>query len=941
MMISSLQKNSQVLDYNTKVLKIENESDSNQQEETVDDVIYLIKYKKETVPLTSPHSTNAVVATKVHTIQLRHLTFEHLVSRLCSAYDDDDDDDDTFIKCSEKKTTFATIMLETFRSYATPQQLLQAIIKEHQVINSSPTNSDARKYKLNRSLEEAIHQWLAKYFDCDFNMKKKHENALSEILLRFANNRIKEVPEDEEGRDLEVEMRLKFLNFVIEKMNKTNKEEIIEANQLERIDARFLDIHDELQDIHLDGDGNYIACKQMIQGDEIHPMFIAEQLTIVDAKLFLQIPPHMFLEIVSSPEKPSLIQATIDQFNKVVHAVEATCLCSRLTSRQRKIVLCKWIQVASYCRDKKNFTSMHAVKSALTTTSLVRLYKLWSSVPDVYRNLFEELKTTNVKSLILKTGTTQEMDRTSRLLKKEGVKRRIMTNNDQILYGTIPYLGSVFHDIIYLSEALKKRVGKNNDKINFSKCRKEFDILAQLHLWQATCKRYKKINNSPMFFSWIESIVKISDDEKYKLSNKIEPQVNNSNTEPQQKSTNNESRSFSLTTGILTTSDVLINSLDTNGSTEPVESNKSTSPSFLDEKKISQEGRKRIMVRLLNSEQSANSEVVKEQLYTLDPNHRTTTVIKQLLEVFELKIDEVSKYSLYQILSAEKVFKIPDGANVYYAMNWKSNDSLVVLLENGIELKKFSNLIKQSTPTPYANDKKSHSRGFSSSSLLETIAKSPIRSIVNHITTLSSGSYDLTSQTKESSHRRVSSDVSLLQLSSNCRIASNEETDSSSIKGLSKKMKDLVYYPNKKKLSKNDLNNLDNTSLSPSGSKTLPRLRNKDNSWRMKYSPKFLRKLHHSVSDYDVVLDDCEESNFEKNILKQTKVGSKDIRKKTKLHDSNWKSDPCLLENDDSFDKKTKIPAIVIERTSIVKKSSKNKKVDLIVKRHSSLETSF
>ena len=45
---------------------------------------------------------------------------------------------------------------------------------------------------------------------------------------------------------------------------------------------------------------------------------------------------------------------------------------------------------------------MHAVKSALTTTSLERLYKLWSSLPDVYKNLFNELKTTNVKSLILK-----------------------------------------------------------------------------------------------------------------------------------------------------------------------------------------------------------------------------------------------------------------------------------------------------------------------------------------------------------------------------------------------------------------------------------------------------------------------------------------------------------------------------------------------------------
>ena len=67
--------------------------------------------------------------------------------------------------------------------------------------------------------------------------------------------------------------------------------------------------------------------------------------------------------------------------------------------------------------------------------------------------------------LTLQTGATQEMDRTSRLLKKEGVKRRVMTNSDQLLYGTIPYLGSVFHDIIYLSEALKKRVGKNNVRI--------------------------------------------------------------------------------------------------------------------------------------------------------------------------------------------------------------------------------------------------------------------------------------------------------------------------------------------------------------------------------------------------------------------------------------------------------------------------------------------
>ena len=74
---------------------------------------------------------------------------------------------------------------------------------------------------------------------------------------------------------------------------------------------------------------------------------------------------------------------------------------------------------------------------------------------------------------------------------------------------------------------------------------------------------------------------------------------------------------------------------------------------------------------------------------------------------------------------------------------------------------RIANTKKQSSPTLNTSKNKYHSRGFSSSSLLETLAVSPIRNIVNHITTSSSGSYDVT---KEAGHKRVSSDVSLLQV---------------------------------------------------------------------------------------------------------------------------------------------------------------------------------
>ena len=76
-----------------------------------------------------------------------------------------------------------------------------------------------------------MHQWLVKYFNYDFNEQKNNEeNNLLESLLRFAQDRLKKVPEDEEGRDLEVNMRQKFLNFVTLKMEEIDKEEVTEKN---------------------------------------------------------------------------------------------------------------------------------------------------------------------------------------------------------------------------------------------------------------------------------------------------------------------------------------------------------------------------------------------------------------------------------------------------------------------------------------------------------------------------------------------------------------------------------------------------------------------------------------------------------------------------------------------------------------------------------------
>lgn len=89
-----------------------------------------------------------------------------------------------------------------------------------------------------------------------------------------------------------------------------------------------------------------------------------------------------------------------------------------------------------------------------------------------------------------------------------------------ISHGTIPYLGTFLTDLTMVDTAIPDTTA--DGLINFDKRRKEFEVLAQIKLFQGAANSYQ-IANDPRFERWFESLMVLDDREAYELSCNLEP----------------------------------------------------------------------------------------------------------------------------------------------------------------------------------------------------------------------------------------------------------------------------------------------------------------------------------------------------------------------------------------------------------------------------------
>ncbi|XP_060037762.1 ral guanine nucleotide dissociation stimulator-like 3 isoform X4 [Erinaceus europaeus] len=204
---------------------------------------------------------------------------------------------------------------------------------------------------------------------------------------------------------------------------------------------------------------------------------VAEQLTLLDAELFSRVRACECLGSVwSQRDRPGVagssptVRATVTQFNAVTGWVLGSVLGEPgLATPLRALRLEKWIRIAQRCRELKNFSSLHAILSALQSNPIYRLKRSWGAVSREPLSAFKKLS--QIFSDENNYFSCREI--LSQEEAAEGPPDQGSAPGDPpspLPPGPVPYLGTFLTDLVMLDTALPDTL--EPELINFEKRRK-------------------------------------------------------------------------------------------------------------------------------------------------------------------------------------------------------------------------------------------------------------------------------------------------------------------------------------------------------------------------------------------------------------------------------------------------------------------------------------
>nr|XP_060615760.1 ral guanine nucleotide dissociation stimulator-like 3 [Anolis sagrei ordinatus] len=434
----------------------------------------------------------------------------------------------------------------------------------------------------------------------------------------------------------------------------------------------------------------------------------AEQLTLMDANLFRAVRLFRCLGCVWSQRDkkenqhiaPS-VRATVAQFNAVTNCVIASVLGDlALRSPQRAQLLEKWISIAQRCRDLRNFSSLHAILSALQSNSIYRLKRTWAAVNKDSRGAFRKLSQIfseddnhlNCREILLQEcGLQGSCDgcHSPQMSTQASLKLKLQTKP---LAPTIPYLGTFLTDLIMLDTALPDFVEGN--LINFEKRRKEAAILFLIHQLQESCQGYS-LHPNPSFCKAFHQHLQLSEEQSYRISRMIEPPADSCPNSPKLHRSLTK-RFSSLLLGTETSASLPSPEkpgMSPLGScSSPNAGNVSSAPCSptwgpptiknlptsqtraypvfevpLPSPTLKQRGSEARIIRVSMDNEHGNGNLYRSIVIT--SQDKTTAVVQRALQKHNLEGDTPGDYQLLQLLEDGQELLIPGGSNVFYAMN--------------------------------------------------------------------------------------------------------------------------------------------------------------------------------------------------------------------------------------------------------------------------------
>ncbi|RDD43479.1 Ral guanine nucleotide dissociation stimulator-like 1 [Trichoplax sp. H2] len=422
-------------------------------------------------------------------------------------------------KQQENDPSFANILLCTYKTFTTPEELLDLILMRYRQLNdvdddhNDPDEDEtAKEYAeaTQKCLRNFIYSWIEEY-PADFDQHPDYPRLNK--LIEFGRNVMK---------------------------NEKLIERLVECQHSFQSSHQGTASTNEDDDAESDCSSNCGSASSLsLDFLSIPTANFAEQLTLLDAELFRKVTPHQCLGGIwakrnkdDGNELTGSVTATIKQFNRVLFSVVTTILNyggDSSTPHLRGKIISKWIDIAQECRILKNFSSSKAIITGLHFSPIHRLKKSWQNVNKDKIEIFEDLlmlfsEENNQKlsrDVLWKEGTAKFSEVTGSGLRRLSRRRRRKSRPElpMVPQGTVPYLGTFLTDLTMLDTA---NADMTEDKlINFEKKRREFEVIAKVKLLQATAKNYMIVADKE-FRRWLRSLDLLTEDESFCLSTDIE-----------------------------------------------------------------------------------------------------------------------------------------------------------------------------------------------------------------------------------------------------------------------------------------------------------------------------------------------------------------------------------------------------------------------------------
>ncbi|XP_075946748.1 ral guanine nucleotide dissociation stimulator-like 1 isoform X1 [Anarhichas minor] len=491
-------------------------------EEEEDGAVFGVTLRREPVPPSSdtPELPTAFSFIQYHTVKVRRLkagTLERLVTHLLDP--------------EHQEPDFIRVFLCTYRAFTSASTLITLLFQR----DDSVTNLDHTVCRRS-TLPPVIRLWLEEYGE-DFHEHPQYQ-ALRLLCVHLRHR-----------------LCFRRLAQTAESLLKRLQEPDCSQSSSQHNGESLQQEHRDQEDSGETATKEEDKCNFM----DFAVREVAEQLTRLDAELFVRVEPFHCLGCVWSQrdkkENRNLaptVRATISQFNAVTNRVITSLLCpsspspstsspisspsssstflysstapssprcSHTSPGHRARIIEGWISIAQECRQLKNFSSLRAILSALQSNSLYRLKKTWAAVSRESMNTFEHLSETfpdencvlTSREILLEDGTHPD-----------GSAPPGSVTRPSFSSGVVPYLGTYLTVLTMLDTALTDTV--EGGLINFEKRRREFEILSQIRQLQASCSRYSLPVN-PHIAAWLQAHTLLTDQESYELSRDLEPPV--------------------------------------------------------------------------------------------------------------------------------------------------------------------------------------------------------------------------------------------------------------------------------------------------------------------------------------------------------------------------------------------------------------------------------